>query len=589
MKLLFIFFYCFNIVNCFSSNLQGSIDNPSKKTAQNYYDEFLKMGDEAYLTDGGKSLLLETWKLSNKEKADTLILYASNYLRDVYVNEYNFDSAIYYSHGCIKQLKKAYILDVDIINNIILASIYGTLDEPSFDSSLYYFGKAEKLIKENKNLSSPLIVEYYLKKHDVFFIMRQYDESLILLDELSAFVKGKNIKNIECKIFDRYSNIYDYMGVYDKAILYGKRSIECIQDNEEVLAQYYLKLADLYLLLEQKDSALSLYKKVIAICEKPTMESFSSYTYMMVINSEVFTTEENKIYFSRIEESSLTGEVLCLYYLTKAKVSDSIEEQKKYCEQVINCGNNLYFKANAYWFLYNIYKEHNPRESLKYFELYNKLNDSITKEEGVVKLSNTVVLSEASKEYEYNSNKIIFRYLILIIVIIILFLALFFFYRNKNIKSKIVLLKEKENLIIRKEVINNELKEALLIIDNNVNLLNESKKELHYISQEKESSVRLKIFYDKINHYVLNFNRDKKINDKINEVKEDFIEKLENLTDLTKTEKKIILLLRLDMSSKEISNYLNVTEKTVEQYRYRIRKKFNVDKNLSLTDFLSSF
>ena len=48
---------------------------------------------------------------------------------------------------------------------------------------------------------------------------------------------------------------------------------------------------------------------------------------------------------------------------------------------------------------------------------------------------------------------------------------------------------------------------------------------------------------------------------------------------LTENEKKLCSLLRLKLSSKEIASILNITPKSVEVNRYRLRKKMNFKKN----------
>jgi DNA-binding CsgD family transcriptional regulator len=54
------------------------------------------------------------------------------------------------------------------------------------------------------------------------------------------------------------------------------------------------------------------------------------------------------------------------------------------------------------------------------------------------------------------------------------------------------------------------------------------------------------------------------------------------------SEQKFCLLLRLGMSSKDISSLLNITPAAIEKKRYRIRKKFELDSSASLERHINS-
>lgn len=55
---------------------------------------------------------------------------------------------------------------------------------------------------------------------------------------------------------------------------------------------------------------------------------------------------------------------------------------------------------------------------------------------------------------------------------------------------------------------------------------------------------------------------------------------------LTPTDLKFCALLRLNLNTKEIANYTNLSVRGVEGARYRLRKKFGIEGDASLTDFL---
>lgn len=66
-----------------------------------------------------------------------------------------------------------------------------------------------------------------------------------------------------------------------------------------------------------------------------------------------------------------------------------------------------------------------------------------------------------------------------------------------------------------------------------------------------------------------------------------FLEKLQALSaDLTSGELRLASLLRMNLSSKEIANLLNITDEGVKKARYRLRKKIGLDSQINLQDFM---
>ncbi len=76
----------------------------------------------------------------------------------------------------------------------------------------------------------------------------------------------------------------------------------------------------------------------------------------------------------------------------------------------------------------------------------------------------------------------------------------------------------------------------------------------------------------------------------INEQNSNFIHRLEkSFPTMTSNEKRLCSMLRLNLSSKEIASVLNISPKSVEMNRYRLRKKLKVDPKMTLTEFIRDF
>ena len=133
---------------------------------------------------------------------------------------------------------------------------------------------------------------------------------------------------------------------------------------------------------------------------------------------------------------------------------------------------------------------------------------------------------------------------------------------------------------------------AMSIIHKN-EFLNDLKLEIVKIKvNTKDQEIRLGL--NKLSLMItqdLSIDRDReKFQMHINEQNSHFIHKLtESFPSITDNEKRLASLLRLNLSSKEIASILNISPKSVEMNRYRLRKKLKVDPKINLNDFIRGF
>ena len=71
------------------------------------------------------------------------------------------------------------------------------------------------------------------------------------------------------------------------------------------------------------------------------------------------------------------------------------------------------------------------------------------------------------------------------------------------------------------------------------------------------------------------------------QVHEEFIRRLKDrFPDLTSRELRLCVYLKMNLSSKEIANLMNISPRGVEISRYRVRKKMNLERNEGLSEIL---
>ena len=75
----------------------------------------------------------------------------------------------------------------------------------------------------------------------------------------------------------------------------------------------------------------------------------------------------------------------------------------------------------------------------------------------------------------------------------------------------------------------------------------------------------------------------------VDKIDADFLSKLSQIhPDLTRSEQRLASLLKIGLSSKEISLILSLEPKSVDMARYRLRKTLNLSSDANLCDYLAS-
>jgi tetratricopeptide (TPR) repeat protein len=75
-----------------------------------------------------------------------------------------------------------------------------------------------------------------------------------------------------------------------------------------------------------------------------------------------------------------------------------------------------------------------------------------------------------------------------------------------------------------------------------------------------------------------------------NRVHHGLLDKLINVySDLTLGEQRLFLLMKLDLSTKEIANILGVSPESIKKGRYRLKKKIGIDEATTLQEFVNQF
>ncbi|WP_223154622.1 triple tyrosine motif-containing protein [Aestuariibaculum sediminum] len=154
----------------------------------------------------------------------------------------------------------------------------------------------------------------------------------------------------------------------------------------------------------------------------------------------------------------------------------------------------------------------------------------------------------------------------------------------KELENKEQLMRyNNEKLLQDIENKNRELSLSTMNLIKKNEFLNNLKKELKKVSGDKSLNNVIKIIDQNLN----NSDDWQTFEEAFNNTDKDFIKKIKSLhPSLTNNDLRLCTYLRLNLSSKEIAPLLNITPRSVEVKRYRLRKKLDLPHEDSLTNYI---
>ncbi len=167
--------------------------------------------------------------------------------------------------------------------------------------------------------------------------------------------------------------------------------------------------------------------------------------------------------------------------------------------------------------------------------------------------------------------------------------------KEQEYKQKLIIQLEKENLEYELSNKRQEVTNLLLSSAKQNELLEELKADLHKVQLAvrpgniKELRQRLLILTNRIDTTMKNKQVLERVEKEFNMLHNNFMDRLKQQNaDLNQHERMMCIYIRMHLSSKEIAPLLNLSTRGVETIRYRLRKKFNLQRGDSLSGFLKS-
>ncbi len=569
----------------------------------------------------------------NKDKYYFKLSLARDSLEKVYIyhdivtelKQSHLDSAIDFNKKALKLANQINSADACGATNELMGELYGKKN--NIQPAINYYLISAKIYEELENLRKlssiygNLGMLYYNNNYDTERTLYYYRKSLDYAVQL-------NDKKLIAEAYNRIGGILYNQQNYNDALYYFNNALdifETISDRENA-AITLNNIGDVYRLKGDLEEALQYYKRSIEISKSLDNTNLMAVTYVNIgqiyshkgINDQAFEYyEKSLLIYERINDiNGLTAlyNLLADEYLETNEIEGAFSSYQNAFKLAIENNQWIHIKQSSLGLskIYELNKDHT--NSLKYLHIYARYNDSIIKKqmsdelhnlqshflrsisekELQIKDADIELLESERKINNLKQNFLIFGVIALIIVSVISIIRM----RNRVKKERLINQKDRQLHETQKELLKLELESkdndlinfALHLVQKN-EVLKQLKSDLNKIStgdndefnrQIKELSIHIQ--------QSLQVNKEiKEFQDKVDLTYDDFFNKLKlRFPLLTKNEKRLCALLRLNLSSKEISSLNNTSVRAVEMSRYRLRKKCNIDSQESLTEYLQN-
>lgn len=256
------------------------------------------------------------------------------------------------------------------------------------------------------------------------------------------------------------------------------------------------------------------------------------------------------------------------------------------------------FIIENYYVLIDDYQAlHDSNRALKLYEELDHYKDSIFRINDLKKsegLQAQFLLEEKAAmalywQEKYNNRNLI---LALLIAVSLLIIVLLFMLSKRYKANKLVHQEETRNLNQTIDEKNRELVTRIMSENQRESTLEELSKTLEYLSHEKD--------VEKIKGYLTEALRNISSKEHVNsnwgvfkvhfeKVHPTFFIKLKKIQpDLTQSEMRLCAYIKMSLTTKEIANLLNISDRSIQTNRYRLKKKLGLDTQLNLISYIQS-
>ncbi|GAA3589377.1 tetratricopeptide repeat protein [Flavivirga amylovorans] len=540
---------------------------------------------------------------------------ASGYLHfaDYYKDRGALDSARHYYTKSLNGFKQMNSMKGILFVNHSMASFEQNLG--NFDKALSYayeniniYKKRDSIEGTNHNLFNLIGSEYEL----IGGIHKELGNYHIALTEtLKAlnFFEQKKDKLRKGDALLQLGNIEYLLGNYDKALDYTTNSYSIYKDYKDLQYQSYAAndIGDTYVKLQKLDLAKQYYETALKLATDIKNKEIEGSSLVNLGN----TYARLKQYSTAIDflNQGLDIHRTLDYKNAIAKDLNHIAqvaiETKRFNEAFKNLDESIMISSKtgskenlseAYYLRYKANKHVNDlKKALSDHEYFATINDSvfnITKSKQIEELRTIHETEKKEQQITLQKNEIDLLkqkgeinnlYKILFGIGFLLSLIGFYAVRQKLKHSKI----EKEKLDLELEFKKKELTTHALHLAKKNEVLEGLKQQAKSFKTSESGLKGYNQLIRTINFDLKDDNNWENFSRYFQEVHKDFNSNVkQKFPELTPNELRLMSLLKMNLSSKEIANILNISQEGIKKARYRLRKKLNISTEDSLQDLI---
>lgn len=479
----------------------------------------------------------------------------------------DFSKAIEYSLLALEDAMQSDDENIIASAYLLVGSRY--LEIGNYEESFKYFLKSLQIFENLQDHFNHAKV--IINIGVIYDRLENYDKALDYYYQALNIAHTKNIPELNKIIqtlYNNIGNIYNSKLEYNEAKEYYYKALHfSVLNNDEVLSAIIQNnLGKLYCTIGILDSAYINLQKAIELRQKINDQYGLAKSYYFL--SDYY---ERKGDFKEALNSALKSNAI-------AKKIGAIEAQQI-----------------SMMFIYKLnYKLGNYKESIDAHVLYKDLSDSLINEQTtsqITRMQMNYEMDKKEKDQLLAVQKIKLRYILTIgiFLIVILFIGiLYLFLRNRSRRIEL----QRDNLEKDLELKNKELTTNVMYQVKLNELLNDISGRLLKIKSKLKEENKAPI--QRIIFELQAANEEdvwKEFEIRFGNVHEDFYKKLRYLfPDLTQSEEKLCALLKLGLSTKEISSLMNINLKSVDVARTRLRKKLKLtNTETNLYTYLNEF
>lgn len=571
-------------------------------------------------------------EIARKHKFQKIEAYSEVFIVGFFIGLQQYDSAFYHLDKAEQLYKKledntglGLVLDKRGMVNIM---------QGSYQQANEYFNRALDYLEKGDSTYMIGITNYHLGYS--YFYTGDYQLALIYMhNTIELWDKLTNVGLAPTwNTLEMLGNIYFNLKQYDKAMSYHRQALAVrktayegvLADSINLSYAYsYSNIADCYLEMNQPDSALWYAETSLHIKLRPATVASAHDIANSFLNT-------SKMLFKLNRTSEAIGNAdSALHYYKMAGWKDGIAESKLLlAKQLVSQNKNKLamqnlqdalqiaqdinaklLQKNIYFELASLYaKEQEYLKSNEALMKYSQLKDSLFNTDMNQKIAEVEIKYEVNKKElendflraQYDNQKKLEFYLYLIIglfLLLLLLLGIMALVLKRNLRHKESVVESQRMLSELKETQykqdieqkNMELHRLVESIKNKNGMLN-TVKEIMMQEIKDNCNAPVETFQKTVktiqSHIVSD--QDWELMDKqIEELSSGFTSALlKKHPALSPGDLKLCAFIRLNLSVKEISSLLNITEESVHKHRYRLRKKMGLNGD-KLEAYLNSY